>query len=139
MSNIVFVSHEIPVDYSHAEAFGELRFVIRDAKDIDNLSDSVNNKEVLTRTRRVLADYDPNRDYLLISGSPYVGALCAFIIGTHHSKIRFLRWSGIRKMYFPLEFVTIKERVYETREKDPGQPLRADGDQRAEDSIDSGS
>jgi len=97
----VWVTHEIEVDYSAAEQYGEVEVVT--SRDISSLPGSHINKELMAQIRDAMRKYDEG-DYILSSGSPYVSMLCLFWVGRHRraETVRFLRWSKQNKRYFPV-------------------------------------
>ncbi len=89
----VFITQENPnLNYLPAEEFGELVFVTRD--DLSPVKNSLNNEHVRATISRVLADFNPHFDYVCVSGSPSVTALCFMILARKHTQVRVLRWSN---------------------------------------------
>jgi hypothetical protein len=98
----VFITQETQVDYTKAQQFGDLMPVT--AKDLSNVPGSAINRDIVTTIAAKLRHFNPDEDFLLISGSPYVGALCAWQlgrIGIH--KFTILRWSNQDRCYYPVE------------------------------------
>lgn len=116
----VFITNTVAVNYALAEPFGELVFITAD--DVNNLTDSMVNRRIMSKIQTILSSFDPKKDYLLISGSPYVSSLCAFVLGVYHREFTVLRWSGRESSYFPLKFSLIKERDY--GQVQPIEPVR---------------
>lgn len=100
----VFVVQETPFDFRPAEAYGEVVFMSADRHhDFHNIVNSEANELLLADLRRKLRDYDPEQDYLVPVGSPYVSAAVFWLLG--HLGIRrvnILRWDNINRTYRPL-------------------------------------
>ena len=97
----VFVTHETSLDFLDAERYGEIVFLTRD--DLHNIKNSLHNESVLRFIREGLRDYDPEVDWVVIAGSPYVAAAVFLMLG--HKKIqqvRVLRWSNRDRAYLPM-------------------------------------
>lgn len=95
----VYITHEIALDYSRAEDFGELVPVTAD--DFTNLSNSLHNQRLVGQVKDRLKHFE-EEDFLLISGSPYVSLLCAMVIARKQKSIKVLRWSNQDRQYYPL-------------------------------------
>lgn len=97
----VFVTQETNYDFSHAEAFGEVVFVT--SMDLNNLRQSQHNERVISQVKDALKHYDPERDWLVISGSPYVASLVFMLIGRKKpNHVQILRWDNRDFKYVPL-------------------------------------
>lgn len=100
----VYITHEIQLDYSMAEQFGELVPVT--ALDVVNLQNSLHNTKLQMEIEDRLKNFTED-DYLLVSGSPYVTVLCTAYIfrKLRLDRIKILRWSNQDKCYHPIAFV----------------------------------
>lgn len=106
MAATVYVTHETnfaskPYDFSLAEKYGTVEFVTRN--DVNNMKNSLENKALVREIRMRLHKFDPDRDFVLIAGSPYVTALMFLILGARKiRKVKFLRWSNRDRLYTPV-------------------------------------
>lgn len=100
----VFITHENPVlNYESAEKFGHVVFVT--ARDFAPSDNSKYNMRVIDEIRREIADFDPDGDYIAISGSPPVTAVVFLVLGQilpRGRDLRVLRWDKITNRYQPI-------------------------------------
>ena len=99
----VYITYETPFDYTDAETYGEIVFLCNHPWDLHNIKDSPHNARVLSDLRHKLKAYDPAQDWLVLSGSVYIGAAVFWLLG--HSKVncvRILRWDNRKHRYTPL-------------------------------------
>lgn len=97
----VYVTQETNHDFSPAEAFGDVTFLT--SHDFLNIKDSVHNEELLSELSFKLKKFNPDEDYIVTAGSPYVVAATFLLLG--HRKIRnvrVLRWDNRDRKYIPL-------------------------------------
>jgi hypothetical protein len=100
----VFITQETHVDYTKAQEFGDLTPIT--AKDLSNVPGSAINRDIVSTIVTKLRHFNPDEDFLLISGSPYVGALCTWQLGRIGiNKFTMLRWSNQDRCYYPVEVV----------------------------------
>jgi len=104
----VFVTQENPrLNYSDAERYGEVVFV-----NVDEYSpnaNSIRNQNILDNIDRLMRQYDPTTDYLLLSGDP-VSMLLTFNTAAEIARnsfeldsLRLLKWDGQNRSYNPIE------------------------------------
>ncbi len=104
----VFVTQESPHDFSRAEEFGELVFLSH--QDLNNIKGSLHNEDVLSKIRGKLIAFDPDRDWLVITGSPYITAATFMILGNKRVRtVKVLRWDNRDFVYRPLHIELPKE------------------------------
>jgi hypothetical protein len=99
----VYVTQETNADFSGAEAWGQVIFIT--AQDFHNSDSSIANRALVAEIRRTLASYDPDLDWLVIAGSPYVAAAVFATIGLKTptlTDLMVLRWDNRDRMYRPL-------------------------------------
>lgn len=97
----VWVTQETSHDFTPAEAWGEIRFMTRD--DLSNMKNSLRNDALVTELGRVVNRFDPNVDWVVIAGSPYVSAMFFTLFGfSRHRQLRILRWDNRDLRYIPL-------------------------------------
>lgn len=104
----VYITQETRYDFSPAEIFGEITFITRD--DLNNLRQSQHNETLVARVKDALKHYDPEYDWLVISGSPYVAALVFMLIGMRKPRhVQILRWDNRDFKYQPLHIELRRE------------------------------
>lgn len=97
----VFVTQEMDrLDYLPAQKFGGIIFLTR--SEFSPVSGSLNNKALIGQIRDKLADFDPEVDYIVFSGSPTVAAAVFAYIGSKHDLFTVLRWSNRDSFYAPI-------------------------------------
>lgn len=100
----VFVTQETRYDFTRAEEFGEVVFLsVGGNDDFHNAYPSGHNDRMVGHLRRQLRDFDPNDDWVVITGSPYITAVVFMLLGRMGlSRIRILRWDNRDYRYLPL-------------------------------------
>lgn len=100
----VYVIAENKLDFRPAEGFGQVEFLTVDRQDdFNNVNDGGNNRRLMAHLRQHLRDFDEERDWIVITGSPYVTAAVFWILGSRGVKVlRFLRWDNRDLLYIPL-------------------------------------
>lgn len=97
----VYVTCDTPFDFSEAERFGDLEFVTH--SDIHNPKGSPHNAELLRQIREKIKAYDPDEDFILPVGSPYVQGCVFMALGLRGIReVRVLRWSNRDRLYIPV-------------------------------------
>lgn len=97
----VYVTQEAQWDFTPAEQFGPIEFLTKD--DLLNVRSSIRNRDLLSDLRHRLKSYDPERDWLIITGSPYVSAAVFMLLGLRGLRtVRILRWDNRDRRYIPL-------------------------------------
>lgn len=98
MTAKVLVTQENPnLNYLPAEQFGEVHFLTR--LDFSPIRNSLTNDAVIKELRDKLRDYNPQTDYIVISGSPVVSSVAFMIIREKTDTVNILRWSNRDQMY----------------------------------------
>lgn len=98
---MIFVTQEMPWDFRDAEAYGTIQFLTRD--DLHNVKGSLHNARLLSDLRQQLKAFDPETDWVIITGSMYVAAAVFLILGSKgHSYVPILRWNNRDRKYIPL-------------------------------------
>jgi hypothetical protein len=107
----VYVTQETNHDFIPAEKFGEVVFMtVSKRDDFWNIRNSGNNERLLAHLAECLKDFDPENDYIVITGSPYVTAAICLILGNWRVQgVRFLRWDHMDRSYVPLYIELRKE------------------------------
>jgi hypothetical protein len=107
----VWVTQETDHDIRQAERWGDIKYV--SGRDFLSIQDSEMNEGILSKIRRCTLEFDPNKDWILITGSPYlavmfVGSIVAICGPTLNmsmeAPLRFLRWSNRDGQYYPITF-----------------------------------
>jgi len=97
----IYVTSEMPFDFTGAERFGEIAFLTN--SDLNNIRGSLHNEQLIRNLRYALRNFVEEQDYVLITGSPYVAAVVFMILGARGVKmLRLLRWSNRDRVYAPM-------------------------------------
>lgn len=97
----VYVTQETNHDFSSAEGFGDVVFLTH--QDFINIRHSAHNEGLLSDLSFKLKKYDPEQDYIVTAGSPYVIAAVFLLLGARAMRsIRILRWDNRDRKYIPL-------------------------------------
>ena len=99
----VFVTQEVRnsrtnIDYTPARAFGDVQFLT--IMDYSSDESSIFNKVLVEEIRSRLSQFDPERDYVVVTGSPLVAAVVFMILRERTSRVKFLRWSNRDYRYY---------------------------------------
>lgn len=99
----VWVTHEKNANFTPAEKFGEIKFLT--AQDLNNMPNSLHNEKLLERiAHKLKTEYDPDEDYFIIIGSPYVTAAVFMLLGAMGvRRVKVLRWNNQHDYYLPIE------------------------------------
>lgn len=94
----VFITQENPnLNYLPAEQFGDIIFLTRE--DFSPVRNSLRNDALVTEIRGKLKDFDPQTDFVTVSGSPVVAAVVFMILAEKTKAINMLRWSNRDHVY----------------------------------------
>lgn len=100
----VFVTQETRYDFTKAEEFGQVVFLSMNGRDdFNNVHPSDNNDRLVSHIKHLLREYDPEFDWVVITGSPYVSAVVFAVLGQMGvPRLRLLRWDNRDYRYLPL-------------------------------------
>jgi hypothetical protein len=96
----VYVTQERPgFNYLDAERFGEIKFITHRDYTMPHTAD--NNKFLKEDIRVAVNEFDPETDYILLSGSPLVaGVVIGKIVKKHDPEaVRVVKWDNRRSEY----------------------------------------
>lgn len=97
----VYVTQENPnLNYVPAEKWGEIKFLTKD--DFNSVAGSLRNADLINELRAGVAKFDPENDFVVISGSPPVAAAVFMLLAKRTSKVKLLRWSNRDGVYYPM-------------------------------------
>lgn len=97
----VYITQETGFNFTDAENFGAVEFITRE--DLNNTKGSLHNERVVRDVRRKIKELNPDEDYVVIAGSPYVSALVFALLGRRGVKtLRILRWDNRDQVYIPM-------------------------------------
>ena len=97
----VYVTQETNHDFVPAQQWGEVEFLTKE--EVSPILHSLKNEALIDELLHKLLKYDPDEDYIVIAGSPYVAALVFYLLGRKGVRqVRMLRWSNRDKLYGPL-------------------------------------
>lgn len=100
----VFVTQEnANLNYTPAEAFGEVVFLTRD--EVSPVANSLINDGIRREIQSKLANFNPELDFIAPSGSPVVCGMAFAQIGQLFAgrKVCVLRWSNRDRVYQPIQ------------------------------------
>jgi len=109
MTNKVIVAQENRhLDYTDAERFGEVVFATN--IEFSPMPKSLNNKTMLQDLQLGFKDFDPENDYLLMSGNPitmgYAFFLAYWACLEKGKPLNILKWDNAAGRYQPVIFST---------------------------------
>lgn len=94
----VFITQENPnLNYLPAEQFGDIVFLTRE--DFSLVRNSLHNDALIAEVRQKLKEFNPETDYITVSGSPVVAAVVFMILSEKTKTVNMLRWSNRDHVY----------------------------------------
>lgn len=96
----VFVTNEMQHNYAEAEQYGDITFLSAD--DFSNTKGSIRNEAIISDMRHKLKKFDPDQDWIVLTGSPYITAAVFLILGGMGLRsLKILRWDNRGFKYIP--------------------------------------
>lgn len=100
----VFVSQENNrLSYHDAERYGDVVFMTACEFNAKN-KNSILNQQTLTEIKEGMAKFDPDRDYLLLSGDPILIAFTFHLAIKQKGYVKLLKWDRNMSQYFEVHF-----------------------------------
>jgi hypothetical protein len=97
----VWVTQETNHDFLQAQQWGDVVFITND--DVSGIRGSLRNETLIDGIHHKMKNYDPDEDYIVITGSPYVAAMVFHALGLRGVRqLRMLRWSNRDHVYAPV-------------------------------------
>jgi hypothetical protein len=87
------------MNFAGALRYGELVYVT--PADI-NVASPTSIERVMRQARHSLLNYDPDKDYLVLVGSPILIGICASIVMMTHKRATLLQWDRQESVYVPV-------------------------------------
>lgn len=109
-------------DFSGAEPYGTLVHLFPIQIYPDQFEERI--PLAVERVTRILESFNPERDYLLLSGDPTLTLLAGMVLGGRHTRVTALHWDRQTMRYFPVE-LNLKEA---TSDQGPSEADRGDGE-----------
>ena len=109
MESKVYITQDNRKNYSQASKFGEPRFVTD--LEFSDVKNSRSNSEIRSQITDLAEVYNPNYDYILLSGDPVILFLTGLELGKilkKHGFVRILKWSSQDRLYVE---IIIKENL----------------------------
>ena len=100
----VYVVQETNHSMIKAREFGDLVYMSNGERDdFVNITNSPTNERLLSHLAEFLREYDPEADFIVPVGSPYVQMAVFWILGAMNvRRVRILRWNNKDHGYIPL-------------------------------------
>jgi hypothetical protein len=87
-------------DFRKARRYGELVPVLWGDAFPDNSHQRVEEMQAIIRAK--LRGFDPQRDYILLTGDPVAIAITALVISERVLTVRFLKWDRENREYYAI-------------------------------------
>lgn len=94
----------VPVDYSPAMRYGEIRFITQ--FDFPMHPNSQIAATWIRDVAKFCAHYDDSSDYVICTGQPTAMFLVGYLLGLHKKIPRFLVWRRQENVYRPIEHLS---------------------------------
>lgn len=101
-----------PADITDAQRYGDLVVVFGSQMGEDIYPDDADEKMPTMQRHAwdILASFDPDKDFLALTGSPLLIALCVWaLVGC--DKVRLLRYDRLEHMYYQVTMTDIEEKT----------------------------
>ena len=95
--------------FDPAEEYGDLEYVLKTTDELYPDNDRLKSDVVASKIEDALSDFNPKRDYVLLTGDPAALALLGSVmqrICGNGRKVRLLKWDNVDKQYFVVELNT---------------------------------
>ena len=109
MESKVYITQDNRKNYSQASKFGDPVFVTD--LEFSDVKNSRSNSEIRSHLSDLSEVYNPNYDYILLSGDPVILFITGLELGKVLKKygfVRILKWSSQDRLYVS---ITIKENI----------------------------
>ena len=99
----VYVVQENPrINYTPAEKFGIVKFLTTD--EYSPSQHSIRNKRILGDIIRGLANFDPDRDYIILSGNPIIMSFAFSLVLQRKGYVKALWYQSMDRDYVEVSF-----------------------------------
>lgn len=99
----VYVVQENPrMDYSPAEAYGDVVFMTAD--EYRPVAGSIRNQDIISDVQRHMATFDPAEDWLIMTGNPIMMGYAFHLAIARGSGVKCLQWDRISHGYREVKF-----------------------------------
>lgn len=102
MSTVYVVQENPRINYMPAEEFGEVRFLTAD--EYSPSQHSIRNKHILEQVMGGLSKFNPQTDYLVLSGNPIMMGFAFSLIMQKHGFLRVLHYHSADRKYVEVPF-----------------------------------
>lgn len=109
-----------PADVTDANRFGAMVVVFGSDMADDVYPDTVDERmpEFLGQASKVFKTFNPDQDYLALTGSPFFIALCMWVLAADYPYLRMLRYDRLNHMYYS---ITLTDPIEENVTNDQGE------------------
>ena len=99
----VYVVQENPrINYTPAEKFGIVKFLTAD--EYSPSQHSIRNKRILEDVIRGLSNFDPDRDYIILSGNPIIMSFAFSLVLQRKGYVKALWYQSMDRDYVEVSF-----------------------------------
>ena len=100
---VVFVAQENNrLNYTDAEQFGTVRFLT--SREYSPMANSLINNDILDEIRAKMASFQPDTDFLLLSGNPVMIGYVFHLAMKIKGYVKLLQWDGMSTSYREVHF-----------------------------------
>lgn len=96
----IYITQDNKKNYTPAHRYGEPTFITN--LEYSSIKNSMDNKEIHYNIKKAVHQFDPNEDFVLLSGDPIIISLVIHNMLNEHGSITALKWSGQDRMYIPI-------------------------------------
>jgi len=102
MSKVYVTQENRRISFFDAERFGDIIFM--SDKDFSPIKSSLMNVKIVQDIKKWMQDFDPDQDFLLLSGDPVLIGYAFHLAIWKKGYIRILKWDQISKSYHEAHF-----------------------------------
>lgn len=101
MTGTVYITQDNGKNYSPAHMYGKPTFVTN-CKEYVGIDNSQQNRQIRQDISEVAGKYDPEKDWILISGDLVTATILIHEVWNAFGYVRVLKWKSIDNMYVPI-------------------------------------
>ena len=96
----VYITQDNNKNYTASHGFGDPEFITD--LEYSSVANSKRNENILEQVKQTSFVYDPEVDFILLSGDPVIIGLVMHQLLKEHGRINLLKWDNQERKYAPL-------------------------------------
>ena len=100
IDNKVYITQDNSKNYAPAHQYGEPSFVTN--LEYSSIKNSATNDVIHENIARMAGKFNPDKDFVLLSGDPVIIALVINAVLTKYGNVKILKWQSQDRIYVPI-------------------------------------